>query len=179
MQTHPDMAWMTAPISRELQRTGRHVTRTLQQIVTPERFAASEVNKLWRECGFFPRIVSFYPLPDGISSGLGLYRRWDRPPCTEREARIVHVLTSEIAWLHLHESPRDGAGQRAPAARAPAPDAGVPAPGTKPQGDGAGDGDLDQHRLRLRARHLPALRRQLPGPAGQPLLPRGWRRCAR
>ncbi len=105
VQTHADMAWMTAPICRDLQETKKHLTRTLERLVSPSRFAACGVNKLWRDSGVFPRIVTFYPLPDGIISAMGLYRRCDRGPCTEREAKIVHIVTSEVPWLHVHESP--------------------------------------------------------------------------
>ena len=105
VQTHPDMTWITAPICRDLQETKKHLTRTLERLVSPSRFAACEVNALWRKSGVFPRIVTFYPLPDGIISAMGLYRQCDREPCTEREAKMVHIVTSEVPWLHVHESP--------------------------------------------------------------------------
>lgn len=105
VQAHPDMAWMTAPVSRELQLTNRHVTRSLQQIVPIPKFMAAAVNALWQESGVYPILVSFYPLPNGIISGIGIYRKCGREWATQREVRIAHILMAELSWLHAHASP--------------------------------------------------------------------------
>jgi DNA-binding CsgD family transcriptional regulator len=105
VQTHADMAWMTAPICRELKDTGRHVTRNMQGVLPIPDFLATEVSALWRESGVYPAIVSFYPQADGIISALGMYRRCGAAWATERETRIAHILLSELAWIHVHESP--------------------------------------------------------------------------
>jgi DNA-binding CsgD family transcriptional regulator len=105
VQTHPDMIWMTAPVSQEIQDTKRHVTRSLQHIVPIPEFMKAEVSGLWRESGVYPILVSFYPQPDGIISAIGIYRQCGREWATDREVRIAHILMAELAWLHVHESP--------------------------------------------------------------------------
>ena len=105
VQTHADMAWMTAPICRELQETRRHVTQSMQRVVPIPEFLATEVSAQWRESGVYPTIVSFYPQADGIISAVGMYRRCGAAWATEREVRIAHILLSELAWLHVHQSP--------------------------------------------------------------------------
>jgi DNA-binding CsgD family transcriptional regulator len=104
VQAHPDMAWMTAPMSRHLELNKKHLTRPLQRIVTMSRFNSADVHKLWTACGFYPRIISYYPLPDGVMSGIGIYRKCGSNLCTERETKIVHIITSEVPWLHVHQS---------------------------------------------------------------------------
>ncbi|HEY0007397.1 MAG TPA: LuxR C-terminal-related transcriptional regulator [Tepidisphaeraceae bacterium] len=45
-------------------------------------------------------LFSVYPMGDGVASGIGLHRRKNRPPYTPREAKIVHLVISQIDWLH-------------------------------------------------------------------------------
>jgi DNA-binding CsgD family transcriptional regulator len=46
-------------------------------------------------------IISLMPLEQGKSyTGIGIHRRWDREPFTDREAKIVHIISSEVRWLH-------------------------------------------------------------------------------
>jgi DNA-binding CsgD family transcriptional regulator len=106
VQAHPDMAWMTAPLSRQMEEKKKHLTRPLQQIVTMSRFNSADVHKLWKACGFYPRIISFYPVPEGVMSGIAIYRRCGSDLCTEREAKIVHILTAEVPWLHTNQTPK-------------------------------------------------------------------------
>ena len=39
-------------------------------------------------------------MSDGQMSGVALFRRFDRELFTERESRIIHILLSEVPWLH-------------------------------------------------------------------------------
>jgi DNA-binding CsgD family transcriptional regulator len=100
IQSHPDMAFFSTTICRELiGRTGP-ISRTLQQIVDLKGFATAEVARDWKACGIDPRLLFFYPLADGTFSGLAIYRSTGKPLFTEREARMAHILLSEVPWLH-------------------------------------------------------------------------------
>ena len=45
-------------------------------------------------------IFVFYPLGEGVMSGIGLHRRPGKPLYTARERAIVHAVTGQIDWLH-------------------------------------------------------------------------------
>jgi DNA-binding CsgD family transcriptional regulator len=47
-------------------------------------------------------LVSFYPLGEYASSGFGFYRRQDRAAFTGRDRAVVHVVCSQVDWLHRH-----------------------------------------------------------------------------
>jgi DNA-binding CsgD family transcriptional regulator len=100
IQSNPDMAKMTTPFSRELAGRTTPLTRTLKQIVPGDEFMTYSVAKEWLACGIMPRCLSFHPLPDGTFSGLAVYRRTESEHFTDREAKIVHIILSEVPWLH-------------------------------------------------------------------------------
>jgi DNA-binding CsgD family transcriptional regulator len=100
IQTHPDMAKMSAPLCHELKGRTEPLTRTLQQIIPIPSFVRTEVAQDWRACGFYPRVLFFFPLMDGTFSGIGIYRTCEKPLLTQRQARIAHILLSEVPWLH-------------------------------------------------------------------------------
>jgi len=108
--THPDMAWLTAPYAKELQDTGHHLTRTMQQIILPKTFRQSGAGAMWSELGFFPCCLSSRPREGGGINMIGLYRKSGRPLFDERESRIVHILLSEVPWLHEQGWPDDRGG---------------------------------------------------------------------
>ena len=110
---HPDMAWLTAPYAKELAEKGQHLTRTMQQIVVPKVFMQSGAGAMWSELGFFPCCISSRPRNGGGINMIVLYRKTDRPLFDERESRIVHILLSEIPWLHEQGWP-DDRGVRVP-----------------------------------------------------------------
>jgi DNA-binding CsgD family transcriptional regulator len=101
---HPDMIWATASYSRELQKERRHLTRSAQQVYPLEKFARAEAGQLWRDCGFNPGIISFYPLPEGVYSGIALYRKCTGELFGARERKIAHILMAEVPWLHVNQS---------------------------------------------------------------------------
>ncbi len=100
IQSHPDMARFSAPLCRDLAGRKSPLTRTLQEIVPLDDFHTADVAQEWRDCGIFPRLLSFYPLSDGTFSGLALYRPCDSPLFTDREKQIAHALLSSVPWLH-------------------------------------------------------------------------------
>lgn len=100
IQSHPDMARMSIPISEELIGRVTPISRTLQQMLSIDEFTQASVGEEWRACGIYPRLLSFHPLADGSFSGLALYRSCEKPLLTDREARIAHIVLSEVPWLH-------------------------------------------------------------------------------
>jgi DNA-binding CsgD family transcriptional regulator len=104
VQTHPQMARISAPVALELAEKKRHLTRSLPSLVPIPEFLKMEVAELWQRSGVYPLFISFYPLPNGIHSGIALYRKCGGPWATEREIRLGHILMSEVPWLHQHDS---------------------------------------------------------------------------
>jgi DNA-binding CsgD family transcriptional regulator len=100
IQSHPDMARMSTPISQELIGRVTPISRTLQQMLSVEEFTQASVGEEWRACGIYPRLLSFHPLTDGTFSALAIYRNCEKPLFTEREAKIAHIVLSEVPWLH-------------------------------------------------------------------------------
>jgi DNA-binding CsgD family transcriptional regulator len=105
VQTHPDMIWLSSSLCRELEVKKKHLTRSAQQVFRYSEFMKSPVSKLWRECGIYPGLISFYPLPDGIFSGIAVYRKCEGELFAERERKIAHILMAEVPWLHVNQSP--------------------------------------------------------------------------
>ncbi len=103
----PDMARLTAPFFEEFTAAGQHITRLRQQIDPENFFEKSKVCELWKRADIGPVMLSARPTTDGQVSMVGLYRRFGRPLFNEREARIVHIVLSEIPALHEAISPAE------------------------------------------------------------------------
>jgi DNA-binding CsgD family transcriptional regulator len=104
---HPDMARLTAPLAAELREKRVHLTRLLQQIVPNGDFSPYSVGEFWRAAGIGPILLSYRPLSAAAHSCIALYRRLGRPAFDEHEARIAHIVTSEVPWLHEEGWPQD------------------------------------------------------------------------
>lgn len=104
---HPDMAWASEALLGEMRRRAGHVTRMRQQIVAEADFAASALNSYLCDADIGPFIFSLRPIDDRAVSTISLYRRRDDPPFSERECRMVHILLSELPWLHEQGWPTD------------------------------------------------------------------------
>ncbi len=98
---HPDMAEMAEPFFRELFSKRPHITRTRQQIVPLGVIESRPVWKLWEAADIGPIIMSYRLIDQGAMSCIALYRRHQAPLFGEREAKIAHIVLSEVAWLHL------------------------------------------------------------------------------
>jgi len=97
----------TEPMARAVSETCRAVTRNVQDQFSYTDFLGSEVGQWWSRAGIEPRCISFHPLGGGSSTGVGLYRKTGRPLFTEREGRIMHILLTEVPWLHAMGWPED------------------------------------------------------------------------
>lgn len=97
---HPDTAILNAGLTHEFALKRTHLTRTRQQVDVTGFFEKSAARALWFAAGIEQVVQSVRPRRDGALSHLGLYRRPGRPPFTERESRIAHIILSEVPWLH-------------------------------------------------------------------------------
>lgn len=104
---HPDMQRISRPQSVELQERGTHLTRTRDQLLrgTEYTLEASAAYPAWVRANIDVIMTSLRPMPSGGISGVGLYRDLGRPQFTQREAKICHILLSEVPWLHFQGFP--------------------------------------------------------------------------
>lgn len=100
----PEDAPMTA-----LAMSGRHFTRTREQIVSDgDWYEHPAVNRYYLDNGIEHVMYSGYPLDEpGVVSMQGFFRVVGRAGFGSRERRIVHIITSEVDWLHGAELPAD------------------------------------------------------------------------
>lgn len=86
---------------------GQVTTRTRQQLITDEVwYSLPHVKNVRAAINIDNFVYSIYLSNDGdILSGFGFHRRWGREPFTSRERRLLHIISSEIKWLHLASFP--------------------------------------------------------------------------
>jgi len=80
-------------------------TRTRRQLVPDDASWYAHPNtKTYRQGFLDDFIFSTHPQgrDDDKHSMIGLHRRWNRAPFTAREARMAHIVMSEVKWLHAH-----------------------------------------------------------------------------
>ncbi|CAH1655168.1 helix-turn-helix transcriptional regulator [Chelatococcus asaccharovorans] len=104
---HADMTWTSEKLLGELRQKASHLTRVRQQIVDEASFAASGVNAYLCDADIGPFIFSLRPIDNAAVSTISIYRRRDARAFSEREARIAHILLSELPWLHEQGWPAD------------------------------------------------------------------------
>lgn len=102
---HPAMEPVTRPSSLELHAKACHLTRTQRQMDPNFLLENSSAAHYWTLAGIGALMTSQRPMPDGGISGIGVYRDLGRSHFTEREARIAHIILSEVPWLHFHSFP--------------------------------------------------------------------------
>lgn len=104
---HPDNAVFTESFAADLIQAQAHITRYRRQLDPRDTFPHSESYQLWQAAGIYPGILSSRPLDGNCMSTVAVYRRCDSPQFTERESRIVHILLTEVPWLHELGWPED------------------------------------------------------------------------
>lgn len=91
----------------QLVQTGKHFTRTRQQLVSDADWYSHPAvirHRLQRGIDHF--LYSVYPLQEsGMHSAIGFFRHEGRAPFSEIESRIAHIVLSEVEWLHYAELP--------------------------------------------------------------------------
>lgn len=76
--------------------------------ITPETYQRVGKNgRHWKAAGIENIIFSGMPLDNGVYSTIGVYRNQGRDEFTEREAKIVDVVLSEVEWLHRQDFPEN------------------------------------------------------------------------
>ena len=79
----------------------QHRTRTRGQLVSDTDWYRSPVYLTSRRpADLDEAMFSFYPLGEGTFSGLGMHRRTGRPQFSDRDRCIVHLIMTEVDWLH-------------------------------------------------------------------------------
>lgn len=104
---HPQMARIGSKIFAEVERTGGTVTMSRSQIDPAGEGFTGEVGALWEAADTGHLVLSFTPLDATSASGVGIFRRLGDPDFTEREISILHVVLTEIPWLHRMGWPED------------------------------------------------------------------------
>ena len=97
-----------APLAQEVFR-GMHFTRTRGQLVPNDQWYSHPTVKRHRlDVGIDDFLYSVFPIKKTqVLSSVGFYRHVGKPPFTNRDRRIVHVLMSMIDWLHHADIPDD------------------------------------------------------------------------
>jgi len=104
---HPDMARQSAFLLGEMQKRKSHLTRRHQQFLKDNEYRASGIYPLMCAADLGPFLASLRPLGDDAFSTIVLYRRRGQPHFTERDARIAHIVLTEVPGLHEEELPED------------------------------------------------------------------------
>lgn len=99
-QEHPDMARLNVPLLAEYTKKEGHLTRTDWQLIAIKDYLDTEVSELFAKAGLGPVVLSFYPLDNGQTSGIAIYRSDGKEYFSPRDSRIAHILLSEVSWLH-------------------------------------------------------------------------------
>ena len=104
--TRPDNEFNVA-LAHELATHGqRPYTRSMRQLAGPDWWEAEQRRSdAARRVGLSDTLFCAHPIPDqsNILSILGLARRAGGEPWTPREARLAHIVFSEVSWLHVAE----------------------------------------------------------------------------
>ncbi len=104
---HPDMARQSAFLLGEMQKRKSHLTRRHQQFLDDKEYRASGIYPLMCAADLGPFLASLRPMGDDAFSTIVLYRRLGQPDFTEREARIAHIVLTEVPGLHEEGLPED------------------------------------------------------------------------
>lgn len=82
----------------------QHFSRRMRDLATTEQMQASGLVATVEQTDelSLESIFSLFHLPgeSQLVSGIGIHRRPGKLPYTPRELKLIHILTSEIGWLH-------------------------------------------------------------------------------
>lgn len=102
---HPAIEEVTRASTVELHEKGTHLTRTLRQMDPTSLLENSPAAASWRKANIGTLMVSQRPMEESGVSAIGVYRQLGESHFDEREARIAHILLSEVPWLHFQAFP--------------------------------------------------------------------------
>ncbi|MFC4991079.1 LuxR C-terminal-related transcriptional regulator [Rubritalea tangerina] len=95
----PKMADMFAPVLTEYADSSTTLTRRRDQF-DPEGKIYTDAYAEWKDIGLAPLVVSMTPTSSGGTSCVAIYRHYDKPPYSARDSKIMHLILSELKWLH-------------------------------------------------------------------------------
>ena len=104
---HPDMIELASRFFIELKQRNTHLTRSRHEIADARAIDQSQAIEVWKAANIGPTLMSMRPLDATSSSMIGLYRHHGEPEFTPREARIAHIVLTEVPWLHEQGWPED------------------------------------------------------------------------
>ena len=104
---HPEMIAITSKFFKAVEKEKAHLTRLRYQVTDPATFESSGAHLAWKAADVGPTIMSLRPLDERSSSTIGLYRRYGRKEFSARDLRIVHIVLTEVPWLHEQGWPDD------------------------------------------------------------------------
>ena len=80
---------------------GNHFVRTRQQLVTDDVWYNNANTKTYfLEHGIDHCMYAITPFENPGFSGIGFFRTMGHPPFSERQHRMVHIVTAEVRWLY-------------------------------------------------------------------------------
>ncbi len=100
--------------AREFMQGRPFTRRRVQWLTDREWYESAFMKNVGIPNGVDDFISSVFPLGPDSFSGLGLARAAGKSPFSERDTRIVHIILSEIDWLHAAELPDEQVQQDAP-----------------------------------------------------------------
>lgn len=99
----PECSPEVRPIEQGMVRAAlvAHATRTREQFVEDAAWYGSPLYRRFRApADLDDFLFSYYPVGDGVISGVGLHRRLGRPRFADRERCLAHLVLGQIDWLH-------------------------------------------------------------------------------
>ncbi|MDF7825841.1 helix-turn-helix transcriptional regulator [Pontiellaceae bacterium B12227] len=85
---------------------GKHFVRSRQQLVSDEVwYNNANTQTYFLEHGIDQCMYAITPKAEQGFSGIGFFRRTDRPPFSERERKLVEIITTQVQWLYASEAP--------------------------------------------------------------------------
>lgn len=99
------------PVERRMD-AGEHFTILRSALVSGDAWSEDPwVRKYAQELGMGYSLFSFFPIEGKLWSGMGLHRSPGSPDFSERQRQMMHLLFSEVSWLHNGSAPeRDCSG---------------------------------------------------------------------
>ncbi len=108
---NPDLvAIVNSPISQSLA-ANQSIVCSRTQLISDARWREIAVSSLWHKLGFNDFIISAHPIGSSNYSAVGLHRRVDKPPFTDREIAMVRLVTTAVNWLHNEPAPVEASSQ--------------------------------------------------------------------
>ncbi|RYD72752.1 MAG: LuxR family transcriptional regulator [Verrucomicrobiaceae bacterium] len=104
---HPDIPAMSIGIMEEYNKQRAHITRLHREMDRDNLFESSKAFPLWIAAGIRHLAMSIRPVDEIADSVTVVYRRPDQPPFNPRDTRILHIVLSEVPWLHAQGWPED------------------------------------------------------------------------